>query len=119
MGFAYHPKASKNNLIHCTNDYEKARILAVMAEHASDWLNAYPIPSLGLKLDDTQIKIACDLRLGSPICHSHTCICGTKVESNGYHGLSCKKSSGRFPRHAQINDLINRALQTPHIPPVL
>lgn len=85
---------------------DKARLFAVSCEHASDWLNAMPISSLGLKLDNSQVKIACSLRLGSQMCHPHTCTCGTDVNQLGTHGLSYKKSSGRFPRHAQVNHLI-------------
>ena len=109
----------ENLCVTAESDGEIARLKAVSAENASDWLEAMPIPSLGLKLDNTQLKISCALRLGAKICHPHKCICGKEVESNGLHGLSCKNSSGRLPRHAQVNDLIKRALQSAHIPTVL
>ena len=32
-----------------TNIADKARLLAVSSEHSSDWLNALPVPALGLK----------------------------------------------------------------------
>ena len=89
---------------------EKARLLAVASEHSSDWLNAVPVPALGLKLDDLSLRIACALRLGSNICPPYTCICGNLVDSTGRHGLSCKNAKGTFPRHQQVNDLIKRAL---------
>ena len=50
-------------------DSEKARILSVSSDCASDWLYAVPIPSLGLYLDPMTLKIACALCLGSTICH--------------------------------------------------
>ena len=50
------------------------------------------------------IKIACGLRLGSTLCHPHKCICGVVVEANGRHGLSCNRQTGRYSRHAQINE---------------
>ena len=95
---------------------EKARILAVSSKSSSDWLHAIPIPSLGLKLDPMSLKIACGLRLGSTLCHPHKCICGVTVEANGRHGLSCKKQTGRWSRHDQVNDLVKRALVQAKIP---
>ena len=35
------------------------------------------------------------------------------------HGLSCRKSAGRHPRHTQINNLIHRALGLAQYPSVL
>ena len=54
--------------------------------------------------------MACGLRLGANIYHSHTCVCGKEVSSNGTHGLSCKNSAGRHPRHSACNDVIKRSL---------
>ena len=101
-----------------TNIADKARLLAVSSEHSSDWLNALPVPALGLKLDNPSIRMACGLRLGTPLCHPHTCQCGAQVDQFGRHGLSCKSAEGRHSRHSQVNDLIKRALgsaQTPAI----
>lgn len=113
-------KAKMDTLLaHASTNTEKARLLAVTSPHAGDWLNAVPVPSLGLKLDNHQLRIAAALRLGSPLCQPHTCICGTQVDASGVHGLSCKKSAGRFPRHHQVNDLIKRALGSAGFPSVL
>ena len=61
-----------NSLINeSINLTEKARLLAVSAEHSGDWLDAIPIPSLGLKLDNNQLRISCGLRLGTILCHPH------------------------------------------------
>ena len=70
-----------------TSEAERARLLAVSSESASDWLHAIPIPSLGLHLDPMNLHIACGLRLGSTLCHLHECNCGEMVEPNGRHGL--------------------------------
>ena len=101
------------------DETSRARILAASFEHSSHWLNAIPIASLGLKLDNSQLRISVGLRLGSPLCHPHQCKCGVRVSSDGIHGLSCKKSSGRFSRHGQINDIIHRSLTTAGIPTIL
>ena len=97
---------------------EKARLRAVAAEHSSDWLNAIPIPALGLKLDNTSLRIACGLRLGSPLCQPHNCTCGQLVGELGRHGLSCKSAKGTHARHSQANDLIKRSLGSAHVPAI-
>ena len=93
----------------------KARLKAVASPHSSDWLNAVPVASLGLKLSDSNIRIACGLRLGSPLCHIHLCHCGKRVDESGTHGLSCQKSIGRLACHDHINKLIKQALGSAEI----
>ena len=92
------------------NPSEKARLLAVASEHSSDWLNALPVPAIGLKLDNVSLRIACGIRLGSNICQPYKCTCGSLVDSTGRHGLSCKNAKGTFPRHQNVNSIIKRAL---------
>lgn len=89
-----------------------------MAQDSSSWLNALPCSSLGTLLDNHSFRIAASLRLGIPVCHPHTCVCGTKVDKFGRHGLACKKSYGRKSRHDTINDLIKRALLTCGFPAI-
>ena len=38
------------------------------------------------------------------------------VARDGTHGLHCRRSWGRHPRHTSINDAFKRALSTAHIP---
>ena len=81
------------------------------------WLNALPITSLGLRMDDTTIRISMGLRLGIPLCRNHICQhCGAEVSQFATHGLSCKRSAGRHYRHSAINDIIHRALVAAHVP---
>ena len=65
------------------------------------------------------LRIALGLRLGVPIVVEHTCVCGGKVDVFGTHGLSCRRSGGRTPRHAVVNETIRRALVSGGIPAVL
>ena len=58
------------------------------------------------------------MRLGASICSPFSCTCGAAVDSRGAHGLSCLKSAGRQPRHAQVNDLIFKAFSRAGIPSV-
>ena len=88
----------------------QARLRAVSAPHAGDWLLALPITSCGLRLDDESVRVAVGLRLGVPLCEPHRCPCGSSVAADGLHGLSCPLGPGRSSRHATLNDIIFRSL---------
>ena len=106
----------KDLTIHYSTPLEKARILAVQQEEAGLWLQAFPSPQIGTHMDDRSFQIAVALRLGATICLPHTCRCGSEVTPQGTHGLSCKKSAGRFSRHSFVNDIIARAWRTAEVP---
>ena len=112
--------ACRDQLMSGLNQVHRARLLASTQPHTAAWLQALPVPSLGLHLDPETVRIAVALRLGAPICEPHSCrLCGRSVNHLGHHALSCKKSTGRFPRHAHLNDLVKRSLSTAGIPSVL
>lgn len=56
--------------------------------------------------------------MGCALCYKHRCPCGEEVDSKGHHGLSCKFSAGRRPRHAEANDIISRALKSAQVPAI-
>jgi hypothetical protein len=98
----------------------KARLHAAQRKESGAWLNAPPISSLGLRLEDTVVTTAVGLRLGSPLCVPHRCQhCGAEVDESGTHGLSCRRSEGRHPRHSALNNLVKRALAAVNVPAVL
>jgi hypothetical protein len=105
-----------SNLV--TDDYHRARLKAVAAPHASDWLFALPITSCGLRLEDEALRVAVGLRLGFNICEPHECRCGVQVKADGSHGLSCSLGPGRAARHASLNELIYRSLVRAGFPAV-
>ena len=95
------------------------RFNAFQDRFGSQWLNVIPCKNLRLKLSNQQLRIAIGLRLGSKICERHKCVCGKDVTEDGWHGLSCLKSAGRFSRHSNLNALIKQSLSSTHIPSVL
>ena len=106
----------KDRLLESANQLHHARLLAASAPHTGAWLQALPLPNLGLHLDDDCVRIATALRLGAPVCESHLCRCGRQVDSLGHHGLSCLYSKGRLPRHANLNDVVKRGLAAAGVP---
>ena len=105
-----------NNLLNSANQVHSAHLLAAAAPHTGAWLQALPSPVLGLHLDDETIRVSVALRLGAQVCEPHKCRCGKLVNSLGHHGLSCRLSEGRLPRHNHLNDVIKRSLNTIGIP---
>ena len=99
-----------------TSASSRGRLMAVSAPNASAWLNAIPIHSLGLKLDNESLRIAVALRLGIKAAMPYTCACGFPVQGTATHGLDCRKSSGKHARHSAVNDIIHRALQAAGVP---
>jgi len=106
--------------LHLTNTaidvISRARHYASLHETSGAWLHALPITSIGLRLSNDAVIIAVCLRLGLNQCQPHTCHCGTLVDATATHGLACKKSAGRYPRHNQLNEVIWRALNRAQIP---
>ena len=112
--------AKKSLIDSAVDDGGRARILAVTSPMSGDWLHALPIPSLGLLLSSQELRIVVSLRVGAKLVQPHVCVsCGDQVSERGAHGLSCRSSSGRLPRHTAANDLIKKALASAGVPSVL
>jgi hypothetical protein len=94
----------------------RGRLLAVSAPKAGVWLNAIPVPSLGLKLDNESLRIAVALRVGAKLNLAYTCECGTAVDDSVAHGLDCRRAIGKHARHSAINEIIHRALSAAGVP---
>ena len=102
------------------NPKERARLQACSQEESGAWLTAPPISSLGLRMCNATIRIATSLRLGAHSCAPHDCThCGRRVDETGLHGLSCRRSTGRLPRHNLLNTIIKQSLASANIPSVL
>ncbi|XP_029656729.1 uncharacterized protein LOC115230736 [Octopus sinensis] len=99
-----------NSLKPKLNQHRLACLLAASQPYSGAWLTAIPMASIGTLMDNDCVRISVSLRLGLPICRTHQCRCGLRVDPFGHHPLSCSRSAGRFPRHAAINDTVSRAL---------
>ena len=102
------------------DELAQARLLASQRKESGEWLHAPPMSAIGLRMDDEVLRVAVGLRLGVALCRPHKCHqCGAEVDHLGLHGLSCRRSQGRHPRHAAVNDLLKRLLASAKIPSLL
>src|SRR6476469_9411636 len=101
---------SERLLLEAPDDYTRARLHAVLAPHAGDWLNAPPMSAIGLRMSNETLRVVTGLRLGANLCAPHSCRCTAPVDARGSHGLSCSRRAGRQIRHSQLNSIVNRAL---------
>ena len=92
-------KMLSSELLDSLDDIGKKRFLCFQGKLPAAWLNALSCQLLGLKLTNSQLRISVGLRLGTPLCVEHVCVCGKSVDCSGWHGLSCSGSAGRFARH--------------------
>lgn len=92
-----------------------AHFKALQEPESSGWLQVIPSSNIGTALNNQDFRICVGLRLGIGYYSKHKCICGSIVERDGTHGLCCPNAKGTFPRHVELNRIINRALTSAHI----
>ena len=115
-----HIQATVSSLLSSADDASRGRLLASQRKESGAWLSAPPVSSLGLRMDNHTVRIAVGLHLGTPLCSPHQCAsCGDHVDSSGTHGLHCRRSAGRLPRHSALNDLVKRSLSSIEVPSIL
>ena len=64
-----------------------ACIFTVAQGHSGDWITAYPIAPVGIRLEDETLWISVALRVGLNVCPAHQCPCWAAVQSDGLHPL--------------------------------
>ena len=69
------------------NEVERARLLAARDRGSGAWLQALPISSVGLRMDDTTLRIAVGLRFGTTIS-----VCPPRLPMLWSGGLSARYS---------------------------
>ena len=105
-------------ILECASNRQASACLrAVATSESGAWLNALPISSLGLRMDDEVIRVAVGLRLGLPLCQDRLCSsCGAEVGEPGTNGLSYRFSKGCHSSHTAVNDSIKRSLEAAKVP---
>ena len=100
------------------NDLTKVRVLALSCPESGAWLNALPLSSIGLKMDDDVIRIVVGLRLGLALCHLHSCSdCSAEVNEDGIHGKFELSLLQRLPfSSSALNNIVKRSLEATKIP---
>lgn len=101
------------------NEIEQFRFQLLQNKMSGAWLNVVPSPNIGTFLNDDVLRTCIGLRLGTKICQPFECACGIAVDALGRHALHCKKNSGKFFRHAELNRIIHRILASIHISSLL
>jgi hypothetical protein len=93
-------------------------LLACTMAHASDWLQAPPIPGLGLSLSSDNFRAALKFRLGLPLFEANLSCpatsregesCGEALDVFGDHALCCHYGTSRVFRHNNVRDLLSHA----------
>ena len=63
-----------------SDQMHRARFFAASCKESGAWLNALPVTSLGLRMDNATMRLSMGLHLRLPVCQSHTCQhCGAEV----------------------------------------
>jgi len=108
-------------LQNAAEERDATRLSVVSGSHrGAEWLNALPLRSCGLHLNNEELRINVGLRLGCNIASQHCCnFCAASVTNTAEHALSCRFSKGRLPRHAECNEIISRAFNSAHVPSTL
>lgn len=89
---------------------DNARFRALQEPESGGWLHLIPSTNIGTAMSNQDFQICVGLRLGINHFSRHKCICGSLVDGNCTHGLSCPKAKGTFPRHVEMNRIVHRAL---------
>ena len=100
----------------CGSDAESASFLAAREPLARGWLTCLPISQVGTVVGNATFRIGICLRFGLPPYEVDKCARCCKYMTGPTHGLHCRRSAGRFSRHAALNDVVCRALGTAQIP---
>jgi hypothetical protein len=103
-------KIQFQSLFEDADETNKARLLAVKMPHASDFLFAPPIASLGLKLTSDEWSAAVAYKLGLNFnSTTYKCLskgCNQMMDRQALHALRCGTEGARLKRHNNIKKFL-------------
>ena len=91
-------KRNWDNMSYEAEQVSRVRLLVMAKKESRAWLNALPVSSVGTLLDSDSFRVAIALRVGVDVCIPHSCRCGGRINSRGFHGLSCIYSAGSLSK---------------------
>ena len=101
-------------LVQASSDQDAARLRSSQGRGAGAWLQAIPSTE-NYSLKSTEFKIASYLRMGLPLPSSdcvRNCDCGVKLDSLGYHLLTCKFGGGPVWQHNSLVSTWSKCLKS-------
>ena len=99
---------------------DHARLQSLQVNHAGDWLNVVPCPSLGLHMKQFEFRAAVLYRLGAPVyAEEGPCpACSVFSDSRGDHAISCGSQGERISRHDRLRDALFHTAVSAQLGPV-
>ena len=113
--------ATLNLILEDDNDLrEKARLNSLSLPHAGAWLEAVPIPALGLYLQPSEFVLAMRYRPGCPVYdRSGPCpACQRHSDVLGDHAMCCAHQGERITRRNAIRDAIHNIAAAAALNPI-
>ena len=110
-------------LVNDASGRNKARHFSLNLQHAGDWLDVMPSPSLNLYINSRSFGMAMAYRLGLPLLEEGDCRaehCSRQLDVLGDHALHCRDDHGmKGGRHDRIRDLIFKEAQKASLSPTM
>ena len=102
----------KNEVVksHLLTPTAVARHLSVSTTESGLLYTGLPNSRDGTRLPDQALSIAVGLRLGLSVAAPGLCSCGSVLDAQGDHALSCNRGVGRGARHKELNDRVRMSL---------
>ena len=100
----------------CCDRRESALLRAASSFGSAEFLRGNPNTRDVTRLDDAALRTALGLRLGASVATPGKCQCGTQLDPQGDHALTCKMGPGRGARHRLLNQSLRNLLLEAGIP---